>query len=340
MLLKILSERRLQAADEDLNILESVSYPIFQVIKKADKGELVYDLGEKDLVKVMINNDTISTVNNEKIKNSLNRIFIKIRDQKASTGSFELPEANELMESLICNKFKSSSGDKTDITIAMDDLHTGTKPIVGFSIKSRLGGPSTLLNASGSTNFVYRVDFPNGAPVQNLFKDKIQLIEITEAGGSITFDHMDSKTFQENLINIESKMPEIIAEMLKNYYLGKASSLKEAIDVIQNENTLGLGFSKVSYEIKVKNLLSNIALGFMPNKPWDGSTVSHGGYIIVRNDGEVVCYHLYNFDRFQNYLLGNTRFESPSTTRHKYGKLFQTPEGYFLKLNLQIRFIK
>jgi HpaII restriction endonuclease len=83
-----------------------------------------------------------------------------------------------------------------------------------------------------------------------------------------------------------------------------------------------------------------VALGMTPGKEWDGFTKTHGGYIIVKEDGEIVCYHLYNRDEFQEYLYNNTRLETPSTSRHKFGSIYTENGSRYIKLNLQIRFLK
>lgn len=82
----------------------------------------------------------------------------------------------------------------------------------------------------------------------------------------------------------------------------------------------------------------NSALGMTPATPWDGLLQVHGGYIIVREDGEIVCYHIYNQDAFRDYLFLNTRLETPSTTRYDFGKVYEQNGRCYLKLNLQIRF--
>ena len=87
-------------------------------------------------------------------------------------------------------------------------------------------------------------------------------------------------------------------------------------------------------------MLTECALGMLPSKPWDGTADATGGYIIVREDGEVLCYHLFNRNEFENYLLLNTKFETASTSRHQFGSIYKENGKYYLKLNLQIRFIK
>ena len=78
----------------------------------------------------------------------------------------------------------------------------------------------------------------------------------------------------------------------------------------------------------------------LPSTPWNGKADATGGYIIVREDGEVLCYHLFNRNEFEDYLVNNTKFETASTSRHQFGSIYKDNGKYYLKLNLQIRFIK
>ena len=94
------------------------------------------------------------------------------------------------------------------------------------------------------------------------------------------------------------------------------------------------------YEYKLKHLLTDIALGLMPAKVWTGKYDATGGYLIVKEDGNVLAYHLYNRNEFENYLFHNTKLETASTTRHNFGKIFQENDKQIMKLNLQIRFKK
>lgn len=76
----------------------------------------------------------------------------------------------------------------------------------------------------------------------------------------------------------------------------------------------------------------------MPSKVWEGVYDAIGGYLIVKATGEVLCYHIYNKNEFENYLFANTKLETASSTRHEYGKIYEDNGQFFFKLNLQIRF--
>lgn len=78
----------------------------------------------------------------------------------------------------------------------------------------------------------------------------------------------------------------------------------------------------------------------MPSKVWTGELDATGGYLIVKEDGEILCYHIYNRNEFEDYLVINTKLETASSTRHDFGTIYSESGELFFKLNLQIRFIK
>ena len=59
---------------------------------------------------------------------------------------------------------------------------------------------------------------------------------------------------------------------------------------------------------------------------------------VVKEDGDIICYHFFDRNDLEDYLFFNTRFETPSTSRHLFGNIYQENDEYLLKLNLQVRF--
>ena len=86
--------------------------------------------------------------------------------------------------------------------------------------------------------------------------------------------------------------------------------------------------------------MTDIALGMMPSKVWTGELDATGGYLVVKEDGEILCYHIYNRNEFEDYLLNNTKLETASSTRHDFGTVYKEDSKQFFRLNLQIRFLK
>lgn len=54
-------------------------------------------------------------------------------------------------------------------------------------------------------------------------------------------------------------------------------------------------------------------MGMTSENIWLGEYDSFGGVIVAKNDGDIVCFHIYDFNLFRNYLLNNTKFEQAST---------------------------
>lgn len=107
--------------------------------------------------------------------------------------------------------------------------------------------------------------------------------------------------------------------------------------MLEEKNPLNYKNKNV-YTYKIKELLCASALGMTPGREWNGNESATGGYIIVKRDGDVLCYHLYNRNFFKDYLLKNTNIDRPSATRHDYGYVFKADYKYFIDLNIQIRF--
>lgn len=101
------------------------------------------------------------------------------------------------------------------------------------------------------------------------------------------------------------------------------------------------------YEYKFKQLLTCIALGMQPGTPWDGIYDANGGFIVVKEDGDLVCYHFYDRNRFEDYLFYGTMLERASSSKYKVpntllgksGCLERGKDGIVrIYLPLQIRF--
>ncbi len=344
--LKVLDERKLFFADADLNKIEDKYYPVINIVREeATSTKKIYDLREEGKIKIVnFDDSSLGVIDAKKVKSSIAKIFEKM---KTSSGSFSIAEADELVNELKCTQIKAGNSDKADIIMTIKEQMSPMSVEMGFSIKSMLGGAATLLNASGSTNFVYKIEGFKGninevnkIDSRSKVRDRIKMIE--ENGGKIIFDSLVSEKFKNNLKKIDVVFAEILAASLKNFYEGKGSTIAETCQFLDQNEILKVKYdlNENDFEYKIKAFLRAVALGMVPNRIWDGLNAAHGGYLIVKDDGDVVCYHLYNMDAFQNYLFKNTKFETPSTTRHGFGEIYEKDGGLCINLNLQIRFLK
>lgn len=214
--------------------------------------------------------------------------------------------------------------------------------------KSQLGSPSTLLNPGAATNFNYKIAGINLSDeeiktinsINSKRKVRDRVRAIINKGGRLEYHSMQNATFRNNLILIDSFMPQIVSEILRISYSTEEASISKLVDTMTEENPLGFDTSSNHpyYEHKVKQLLVDIALGMTPAKTWKGVYDANGGYLVVKEDGDVLCYHFYDRNLFEDYLFYNTKLESASTTRYHFARIFKKDEELFFTLNLQIRF--
>jgi type II restriction enzyme len=346
--LKILEERKIFAADKNLEIIDGKFFVFHKIIREEkDESTKIYDISQS-ATKVLITDEEgvlLKEFNNDSLKEKTLKIFEKIKNERSR--SFNIPEAQELMKELLCTKVKASNAKKADLVAIIYDTISKTMPMLGFSIKSMVGGASTLLNPGQTTNFIYEIREFNGDiakvnAIQTNAQIRDRVSKITEQGGVFKYIGVSNEQFEFNMKMIDTALPEFIAQMLLDFFSNTHRTVADLTkELSENEDMKQkFGLSLTNYEYKIKNFLDAIALGMVPSKPWDGFSKAQGGYIVVKENGDVVCYHLYNRDEFRSYLYENTKFDAPSTTRYGYGELYEENGKLFFKLNLQIRFLK
>ncbi len=342
--LKLLSEGRIYAADENLNKINDIFYILIKIIRhdNGDKFEYHHDTN----IKIYnTNNELLLTLPIIEFKKKAVELLDVIKNTTGS--SFAVPAVEDFMNRIYCTKIKAPSHEKRDITIVVKDLEIGAEPELGFSIKSKIGNPSTLLNAGQTTNFLYHVTGVskdktleiNNIDGRSKIKDRLKRIE--ELGGTIQFNSMHSETFKNNMEIIDSSLPALIAEYVYIFFSTSPNTILDLTKEIISKNPLKIDDdNKVNfYENKIKHFLRNIALGMTPTNQWDTKKEVNGGFIVVKENGEILCYHIYNKEDFENYLYKNTKFDTASSNRHKFGTVYEKNGKMFFNLNLQIRFI-
>ena len=338
--LKLLSQGKIYAANEKVEKIDEVYYPVLKVIREETKGKVIEYIIDDQNVNIEIQSNTILTINRNEMEDRASQLLQEISNH---SGSFELEEIARFANKIKVTKIKAPSADTTDISMQIKDIHTNFIRKVGFSIKSEVGNAPTLLNAGLTTNFVYRVTgitFEqakeiNAIDTRTKIKDRIS--KILEFGGKIRYYGMNHNGFKRNLIMIDSSMPEIIGNMLLYFYLEEVKECNKLVEMLGERDPLGYKDSMI-YTYKLKKFLCSCALGMKPAKAWDGLDEANGGYIVVKEDGEILAYHIYNRNFFEQYLLDNTILDKASTSRHEYMNLYEENGEMYIKMNLQVRF--
>jgi hypothetical protein len=343
-LLKLLGDRQLYTGDATLNKIESLFYPIIKILREESGGNYEYSIdGDLVLISGEIEEKIISV---SLFREEAAKLLVSIKN--ATGASFSIPETEAFLKSIHCKTLKAKSTSKTDIRIVIYDQRINQSAELGFSIKSQLGGDSTLLNAGKTTNFNYRIIGNNISEseierinsIESRSKIKDRILEIQRNDSELKFDSLEQDIFKNNLILIDSLLPNILSEIVLLFYTSKSSDIKSLCQQVSLANPLGFDtqHSHSFYEYKLKRFLTDVALGMMPSKVWNGQYDATGGYLIVKEDGDVLCYHIYNKNQFEDYLFENTRLETASSNRHGFGKIYREEGSIFFKLNLQIRF--
>ncbi len=209
----------------------------------------------------------------------------------------------------------------------------------GFGIKSYLGSKPTLLNASSNTNFIFKVsnlskkdiDVVNKINTKHKLKDRIS--KILELGGVFSYVGAEKSVMDFNLKMVDSRMSELIGKALIKFYIDRISSVEEIVkqiskdedEVLLNENIF-------------KKLLVSILLGFFAGEKWNGEFQANGT-LVLKSSGELIVYHIVRLSELKEYLYKHIKFDTPSTSRHMFGNLYQEKDGnMYFKLNMQLRF--
>lgn len=344
-LFKLLAEGNLYVGDKDLNRIEDLFYPIIKVLRSERSGEYAYIRNNANILISNGSQNDLITIPVREFEIQAKNLLSKI---KAEKGAFSYPDLDSFLELIHCQSLKAKSSQKTDIRVVIYDTNVSRQSDLGFSIKSQLGGDSTLLNAGRTTNFIYRINGIalteekiaeiNAIGSKSKIRDRMSFIQ--RAGGQFEYIEMENDIFEGNLKMIESFLPNILAEFLLNFYCGVSGSIDVLTRNVTESNPLKFKTKHAHdfYAYKINRFLTDIALGMMPNRVWDGKYDATGGYLVVKKDGDIVCYHVYKKNEFEDYLFYNTKLETASSSRHGFGTIYKHDGDYCFKLNLQIRF--
>lgn len=317
-LLRLLADGRIKADINDQNCW----LPVLKIFREdVENFNLEFRRSQKNFVELYLNGDRVKKISAADLAAMAEKIFGGIT--RGGDSAFEIEGAAEIMQTLCCKRIKSPAGRKADIELTVHDPFTNFDRICCYSIKSDLGNPPTLFNASRATNFKFRAcgvddalaEKINAINTRTKIKDRLRLIERLE------FVAVVNKIFADNLLFVDTQAGKILGELVKIYYRENISACTELATALEERDPLKFGVHGL-YRHKLKKFLCAVALGLKPAKIWNGTDEANGGYLIVKESGELLAYHLYNRDDFETYLLNNTRLETPSSNRHAFATVY------------------
>ena len=334
--LYLLENPDLVIVDENLQVIDKALFKILEIIL-ADKK---YKIEDENILKLL--NDEQSKEYDINHLSEQNRVLLaKILAHKSAKGSFEIKEIQPLIDDFFDGqKPKGASNVKGDLTANVLDNKRSQNFNISYNIKSNLGSPATLLNASNHTNFIYEVtgiddnimNQVNAIQTANKLLDRCLFLSSCKTG--INFVKTESNTFEFNLKLIDSNLDKFLAHMLYISYAENTKDIQKLISTIsKNEDEIKF------YKKKIGDFANAVTFGMRAGEKWNGTNEVNGGIILVTKTGEVYLLDLIYFKNIvDKYLIDNIKLDSPSSTRYRMFNIYKENGKYFFKLNLQIRF--
>lgn len=331
---------------------------ITKIFREDDDGTKSYvrDIATNS-VKIFVRGNYVKSVLFSDFHNAANDLFYFLKlgrnrpqiqqflqQNPKNKQGFPIPEIENFMNVILMNTVSQSSAHKADIEFEIKDIHTGSQNRVAYSIKSNFkNGKATLINASAATNFVYKLHNMNDIHMNNINSisttskiiDRINYMNINNI--QMQFVGTFRPLAKQNLRRVDTIMPEILSELLKIHYVTGKTSVKEVVQILTNADPFQYQ-DPYAYIYKFKKLLTACSLGLDIGKRWDGLEEATGGMIIVDDVGDIIAFHLYNRNLFEEFLFNSVKFERGSTSKHNFAIVYKVNNDYYFNLNLQIRY--
>lgn len=267
----------------------------------------------------------------------------------ADEESFDIDEAETLLEEMGVYDFYSSSEEGEDLTVLLHDARLDAEVLrkVRFrSLLSRL----YLLEANRASNFKFDI-------IQSKFSrpevNKINAIgdsetgsihrlnEVFRLGGKLKYSGVEGGFFLNAMQLIDMHLPKLMSEMVRLFYTGESITVSDLTTELNAVNLFKVKEEVIQksriYEYKIRQLLYAASTGLKPTKTWRGNGNTHY-QIYVAPSGELLGYDPTEKEEFEKFLFANTRLSLPNEDKNKFGSVERENGQWLIKLNLEIRF--
>lgn len=340
-LLKLLGDGAFYSADRNLNIINEDKFPVIAAYRKSQTSDelISFEINrDKGTISIVLNNQRTEVTQAQFQKNA-ECIFKETKNKKK-----EIPSLLAFWESIFYPRFKEKSESKSDIGVKIYDPRVKAEKKLGFSVKSKVGSDPTLFNSNGdATNLRYKIHHYDNLSIENkeyaaTVSNKTLVRFLYDKECKLEFLGMEDYRFRNNMIMIDSSFEQLLGEAVLHSYLMKGGKMPDVVEHLNQINPCNYPNAENKfYEHRIRQFLLAAALGMTSVSVWQGVIDATGGFIVVREDGELLCYHIYNWNDLQDYLFEKTYFDQPSTGRHSYGKINPEQPDEIL-LNFQIKF--
>ncbi len=360
VMLKLLGQGRLYTADRFLRKNYRSYLEILKIIRQeCDTQVLEYVIDRENAsvaIKIQDTGDVLAIIPTADFTRNAHELFEGIRDLKGI--SLRAPDSVCRFAKIIyvekpkapaVKALKKQFGGKNDIFIEVRDGQTAIVSVMGFSIKSKFGQNPTLFNAGSSSQFLFRLlgcddtkmeEFNSICDGNGRGWAKCKQYLMTH-GITLEYSRTQNPIYHNNLFLVRESMEQIMAWCVKDRLIDSPDKygVKETIERMVVANPLNVSNPAVYYEKAMKDFLMAGFTGMTAAKEWDGKEQVNGGYIVVMDDGDVICYHSNDRESFRDYLYRNTFFEYVSSGKYNWSRILKIGQEYFLPLNISVRFL-
>lgn len=364
VLFKLLSEGKIYSADENLNRNANSYLEIIKIIREEVRN-VISEYRTGTSVEVYISGTHVVSIPSTEFLTNAELLLNTINN--AAGRSFDVtPETEAFMNRAHISQVKARSvnsygdlGGKNDIVMEIRDHSTALISIAGFSIKAKGKSPATLFNTAPASAFVYKltnIDDTDMDNINSLFtaaggKDKNARIRYIlnhnigmEFAGNKIPEGRDHSVFADNLDMIRGDMQEIMNHVILTHYTydGNSSKLSDICRILVNQNPMNKRNAEAFYTKAVKDFLYASFAGMTAGSSWDGREVVNGGYIVAKENGDVLVFHTRDGESFKTFLFNSTKIDRPDASERKgypYADVYKVGNEYYFDLNFQIRFI-
>ena len=359
VMLKLLGEGKLYTADKLLRKNYKSYLDILKIIRQECENQVLEYIIDEEKATVTIkpqDSETVfAVIPTSDFNENAKTLFDGIKNEKGS--SVLAPNSVcDFAKIIYVSKpkapavkaLKKQFGGKNDIFIEVRDGQTAIVSIMGFSIKSKFGQNPTLFNAGSSSQYLYKLTGCDDTMMS-------EFNAISENGGrgwakcreylinnaiNIEFARTQNPVYADNLFLIRESMAKIMAWCVKDRLISSTDNhnVKETVERMAAENPLKVPNPQIYYEKALKDFLIAVFTGMTAGNAWDGKEQVNGGYIVVMDDGDILCYHSNDREAFRDYLYRNTFFEYVSADKYAWSRIKKIDGEYYLPLNVSVRF--
>lgn len=353
-MLRLLGDGKLYAADKLFQKNYKSYLDILKVIREEFEGTVIeYIFDDLQKTVSVVDKKTCATITVIDQIDFVTASKILLHHMRTERGaSIEAPDsicrfANQILvtkpKAPAVKSLSKQFGGKNDIFLQVRDSQTSLVSVMGFA------SLPTLFNAGSSSQFLYRLTNCNDDHMKhfNSIRDANQkrgwtICKQYLASNDIHLIFAGTKNplYTDNMVLIRDSMPLIMSYCVLDRLILSDSNyeVQETTERIAKANPLNVSKPDYFYEKSIKDFLMAGFTGMTAAREWDGREQVSGGYIVVTDNGDVLCYHAADREFFRDYLYKNTHFEYVDTNKYKWSYIEKINGEYYLPLNVSIRF--